>query len=56
MFSACLLSLFVLLQKNVTGCMFAPNDDNLLVSCGEDGLLACTDRRTKQVRRQLGAQ
>lgn len=33
-------------KRNVTGCMFVPNDDNLLVSCAEDGLLACTDRRT----------
>lgn len=29
--------------------MFVPNDDNLLVSCAEDGVLACTDRRTAKV-------
>jgi hypothetical protein len=34
----------------VTGCTFTPNNDSLLVSCGSDGLLACTDRRTGQVR------
>jgi hypothetical protein len=53
---SCCCCVLLPLQKIVTGCTFAPNDDNLLISCGEDGLLACTDRRSHQVRGKAALQ